>query len=94
MSGVPETVHVENMDHFVRILFEWHQRKVKELEHVLAIPEGVEVHFNTQDPIILQGDMHKGFIMGLSLGLMELGTLPFAAEPDDEDTPPTHEHAH
>lgn len=84
----PETVPVSDLDQFVRHLVAWHQTKVAELEHMLKIPEGVEVTFNEEGPQILKGDLHKGFLIGLSLGLMELGQLPFVFETEDTSFPP------
>jgi hypothetical protein len=83
MNQKPETVVVQDIDQFIQLLNGWHQDKVKTLEHMLSVPEGTEVRFNDEGPQTLTGDMLKGFVIGLSLGLMELGTLPFAAEMDD-----------
>jgi hypothetical protein len=87
-QAIAETVHVEDMDHFIRLLFAWHEDKVKTLEHMLTIPEGTEVIFNEGEPVTLSGDVHKGFVIGLTLGLMELGHLPFAAEAEDSSDDP------
>lgn len=87
MNQKSETVVVSDIDQFIQLLSGWHQNKVKTLEHMLSVPEGIEVTFNDEAPQILSGDLHKGFLMGLSLALMELGTLPFAAEMDVEDKP-------
>ena len=89
MTNQAETLHVQDIDHFIRLLCGWHENKVNTLEHLLTIPEGTEVRFNDEGPQILQGDLHKGFLIGLSLGLMELGTLPFGVEIDDEENPAT-----
>ena len=80
MNQPSETVVVTDIDQFIQLLSGWHQNKVKTLEHILGVPEGTEVTFNEQAPQLLSGDLHKGFIIGLSLALMELGTLPFGAE--------------
>lgn len=88
MTDQADTLHVQDIDHFIALLFAWHENKVKTLEHLLTIPEGTEVTFNDEGPQILTGDMLKGFVIGLSLGLMELGTLPFAAEMDDTPVSP------
>lgn len=88
MTDQAETLHVQDIDHFIRLLCGWHENKVKTLEHLLTIPEGTEVTFNDEGPQILTGDMLKGFTIGLSLGLMELGTLPFAAEMDTTPATP------
>jgi hypothetical protein len=85
MTNKTDTLYIQNIDHFIQLLAGWHQNKVKTLEHMLTVPEGTEVTFNDEGPQILSGDMLKGFVIGLSLGLMELGTLPFSAE--IEETP-------
>lgn len=95
MNQKPETVLVQSIDQFIQLLSGWHQGKVQTLEHMLGMPEGIEVTFNDEAPQILSGDLHKGFLMGLSLALMELGTLPFAAEMDVDDKPaPPDESVH
>jgi hypothetical protein len=88
MNQKPETVVVADIDQFIQLLSGWHESKVKTLEHMLSMPEGVEVTFNNEAPQILSGDLHKGFLMGLSLALMELGTLPFGVEIDDSPAAP------
>ena len=88
MNQTAETVVVADIDQFIQLLFGWHDGKVKVLEHMLSIPEGTEITFNNEGTKILAGDLHKGFIIGLSLALMELGTLPFAAEMDPTPATP------
>lgn len=88
MSQAPQTLIVENIDQFIQLLSGWHEGKVKTLEHMLGMPEGIEVTFNDEAPQILSGDLHKGFLMGLSLALMELGTLPFGVEVEDQPATP------
>lgn len=84
MSQAPQTLIVEDIDQFIQLLSGWHEGKIKTLEHMLGMPEGIEVTFNDEAPQILSGDLHKGFLMGLSLALMELGTLPFGVEVEDQ----------
>lgn len=90
-QSTPETLYVENIDHFIALLFAWHEGKVKTLEHMLTIPEGTEVSFNDEPETALSGDVYKGFLIGLSLALLEFGSLPFMAEPapegDDDEAP-------
>lgn len=86
MSQAPQTLIVEDIDQFIQLLSGWHEGKIKTLEHMLGMPEGIEVTFNDEAPQILSGDLHKGFLMGLSLALMELGTLPFGVEVQDQPT--------
>jgi hypothetical protein len=81
-------VYVNSTEQFIELLMGWHANKVKELEHMLDAPEGIQIAFNEEPPQVLSGDLHKGFIMGVTLGLMQLGILPFHAEgtppPDSE----------
>lgn len=89
MTTKPETLPVEHIDLFIALLFAWHERKVKMVEHMLDIPAGTEATLNEGEPVKLEGDLLKGFQMGLSLALMELGQLPFAAETDPDTVDPT-----
>ena len=79
------TVVVSDLDDFVRTLTGWHTHKVKVLEHMMEIPSGTEVVFNKNAPMVLEGELLKGFCMGIQLALMELGKLPFEAELEEED---------
>lgn len=79
-----DTIAINDLDHFVRTLTGWHNHKVKVLEHMAEIPTGTEVTFNQGPPVVLEGELLKGFCMGLNLALMELGKLPFAVEVEDD----------
>lgn len=85
MTNGPEAYVVEDLDKFVTLLADWHQKKVAMLEHMLKLPEGTEVSFNDKPPAPLEGDMYQGFLIGLNVALMELGTLPFMYEATKED---------
>lgn len=80
MTTPADTIEVESLDMFVRLLQQWHSSKVKVLEHMLEIPTGTEADFEGLGKVNLVGDVRNGFIMGLSLALMELGTLPFVSD--------------
>jgi len=86
-----DTVEIQDLNHFVTALVSWHEKKVKVLEHMLNVPEGVETEMSGQAPIKLIGDALIGFRTGISLALMELGTLPFVTvyEEPNEQSPPT-----
>lgn len=84
MSDQPNTLEVEDLDMFVKLLLQWHTAKVDTLEHMLRIPQGFEVSFNGEAPQILEGDLHAGFTIGLTVALIELGQLPFVARVEDE----------
>ena len=78
-----DTVPVEDLDTFVRLLTEWHNNRKAVLSHMLTIPEGSEVSVNDNEQYVLSGDLLKGFNIGVTTALIELGTLPFAAEFDE-----------
>lgn len=82
----PETVVVNDIDHFIALLFAWHTNKVTLLQHLASVPEGTQMMVGEDEPITLSGDVLAGFKAGLEMALMELGTLPFAAEVDEEPT--------
>ena len=75
-----DTVEVDNIDHFVTILTGWHTNKVKLLQHMIDLPDGTEMESDGGVKLMLSGDVLAGFQAGIALALMELGTLPFAAE--------------
>lgn len=75
-----KTVMVDDLDQFVRVLMAWHANKVAMLRHLQNIPDGTEASKDDEEPVILTGDMLKGFQMGLEVALEEMGTLPFEAE--------------
>jgi hypothetical protein len=75
-----DTVEIDDLDHFVMILSDWHSKRVKTLEHMLGIPEGTVMTTEAGIDITLSGKFLDGFQAGLGLALMELGSLPFAAQ--------------
>lgn len=79
-SPAVETVMIDSLDQFVRALHNWHHNKVQTLKHLQSIPEGTEVSEDDGTPQVLTGDLLKGFILGLTVALSEMGTLPFEAE--------------
>lgn len=89
---------VDDLDTFVRLLFGWHEDKVRVLEHVLEVPEGVTVSYNTEEgetkELVLDGEVRQAFILGVTLGLMELGTLPFQVHADENQEAPNGEVLH
>lgn len=88
MKNVQEIKTVESADEFFRMLQQWHARKVATLEHLLTIPEGSEVQLNDDTTIVLEGENHAAFTVGITTALMEMGTLPFAVINGDEEELP------
>lgn len=87
----PEIIEVTDLDQFVRLLGKWHERGVKNLEHFLKMPEGIEVEVDGNESKVLSGDLHEGFLLGLHFSLMQLGTLPFGVEVDSAEAPATED---
>lgn len=80
-------LEVSELEQFVRLLMNWHSKKVSVLEHMLEIPEGTEVEFSGVGTFALTGEAHNGFQAGLSLALLELGRLPFHVMHEPKPTP-------
>lgn len=90
-TKAPQSLLVETMDDFVRLLTGWHVNKVALLKHLKEIPEGTEVTLDDEGTRVIAGEYRAGFIMGLHIALHELGTLPFEAE--IEEVKPTSQEA-
>lgn len=78
-----DIVSVSDLNQFVALLTQWHGNRKAVLSHMLTIPEGSEVSVNEGETHILEGDLLKGFHIGVTTSLIELGTLPFAVEFDE-----------
>lgn len=85
-----ETIQVDNLNQFVEYLMRWHTTKCNVVRHMQSIPEETGVEFNGEE-LILAGDLRKGFQLGLTVALSELGTLPFAVEAVEETPPAANE---
>lgn len=81
----PETIEVIDIHEFVQLLSGWHSTKVTVLRHMQSIPEGSQVAINDGEMLTLEGKYLLGFQAGLQLALMELGTLPFMFNYEEED---------
>lgn len=77
--ALPDTVAINDLDSFVRVLMAWHGNKVAVVNHMKSIPEGTEVEVGDVTHV-LTGEYLEGFKLGLAVALHELGTLPFVAE--------------
>lgn len=83
-SSTKETLSISDLDSMVTLLSGWHKKEVATLEHMLLIPEGTEVCFGDETPIVLSGDRLTGFQLGISISLLRLGQLPFVAETESD----------
>lgn len=91
-ENTPSMVQVDDLDTFVRALVHWHTTKVQLVERMVSLPEGAKLGLDDQPPMALQGDLLKGFRLGLAYALSELGSLPFTIEPDAGDERPLPGH--
>lgn len=80
-------VMITSLDQFVKMLSAWHSNQVELLTHMLEIPEGTDITADDGAELSLSGDLHKGFLMGLSVALAEMGELPFITDPQDAPEP-------
>ena len=83
---------VTDLDHFITLLTDWHNRQVATVKHLQEVPNGITVVIGDGDDAAkktLEGEFLEGFQLGLGLALNYLGTLPFMAEYVD-DTPTHH----
>lgn len=83
----PATIEIQDLNQFVQVLAGWHEKKVKTLQHMLEMPEGVEMVVSGETPVVLAGDLLKGLKAGIEVALMELGELPFLYETESEAAP-------
>lgn len=89
MSNKPDTVEIGDLNQFVFLLSNWHQDRVAVLKQMMEIPQGFEVELEGEESLPLTGDLHKGFKIGLIVALSELGSLPFVAESNAQETETT-----
>lgn len=79
-----ETIQVNDLQQFVNIMVAWHSRKVKVLEHMLQMPDGIEMQVGDDAVIVLEGVAMQAYKAGINFALMEMGKLPFAVEYEQE----------
>lgn len=63
----------------------WHSEKIQLLRHLATIPSGahVEAKVDGQHQLMtLEGDLLKGFVLGLNAAIEALGALPFGDDPN------------
>lgn len=72
---------VEDLNTFLKKYLPWHKSKIRQLQHMLTVPDGMEVQLGDETTLILTGDALIAFRIGIELCLSELGKLPFNLEP-------------
>ena len=87
-----ELLAVMDLDHFIALLTDWHNRQVATVKHLNNAPQGIKILIGEGEEAkekTLEGEFLEGFQLGIGLALNYLGTLPFMAEYVD-DTPTIH----
>jgi hypothetical protein len=83
----PDIIPVYDLDKFVQTLTAWHANQCAAVQHMLTIPEGSQFEIGEDEAkqsVTLTGDVLVAFKLGIEMTMMQLGTLPFVAEMDDE----------
>ena len=79
----PDVIEVADLDTFVAYMAAWHSERCALVQHFLGIPEDTVFEIGDKK-LTLIGPALEGFRLGIEIAMMQLGTLPFAAEVEDE----------
>jgi hypothetical protein len=82
MQNQEESQVIDDIDAFAAVVLQWHNKCLHELSHTLKVPTGTEVCIDDEPPIVLEGELLKGFLLGIQASLVCIGKLPFFAEDD------------
>ncbi len=87
---VEATASQEDLKEIAQGLIKWHGTKVKNFRTVLDTPKDTEVKLDTGGdvPLVLSGEVLKGFRIGLTIGLEWIEKFPLSIErtaPSDEE---------
>ncbi len=92
MNGTPvshllpeDSIPVENLNDFVRLLAGWHANAVAKVNHLQEVPLDSVFQVENDAEIVMTAPVLAGFKLGVELTMAQLGTLPFAVELDDEE---------
>ncbi len=80
-----------NLQEIAEGLCAWHQQRIKNIDTVLDAPVGTTLQLgkDDNDPIILEGELRKGFRLGLTIAKEWFEKFPLSinrAESADDDT--------
>lgn len=81
-----ELLAVTDLDHFITLLTDWHNRQVATVRHLATVPDGMKIIIGDGDEAkekVLEGEYLEGFQLGIDMALNFLGKLPFMAEYED-----------
>jgi hypothetical protein len=78
---------ISDVQHFGDLVCGWFDQRKHDLNHLLAVPEGMEIELDdSKDPaasktMVLEGDKLVAFRLGVQSALAILGELPFGRMP-------------
>lgn len=79
LAQASETIPVDDLDTFVKVLTAWHTEQCAIVQHLLEVPEGTVFEIGDES-LVLDGEALNGFKFGIEMVMMQLGELPFVAE--------------
>ena len=77
------------IDQLTQLLVAWYQRQIGLLTHLSNVPEGTEVQVGDAEEaeaFLLEGDVLKGYRLGLNMALSNISSLPFIMTPIVEES--------
>lgn len=77
MQNENESVVIDSLDMFAAVVAKWHQSCIRELQYTLKVPEGTELCIDEENPIALEGELLKGYLLGIQTAIVCIGKLPF-----------------
>lgn len=77
------SVAITDLDTFIQLLTAWHAKQVATVQHIYEVPVGTEAVIEGEEPFKMEGDILKGFRLGIDMAMQYLGTLPFTPEYED-----------
>ncbi len=67
---------ITDIDGVVKIISTWHQNMMSQLVHYKALPTGTELQVEDEEPVKLEGDFQKGYLLAMDLALSVAANLP------------------
>lgn len=75
---------------FTKAFHQWHTAKMDMLKHFRSMPSGVVMEVDGAEPLPMEGDLLKGFFVGLDLSMSEFGPSPFGDDAGEDNGQATH----
>lgn len=85
-----EAAEEENLEEMLDGIVDWHESFVASLQHMLHIPEGIEVSLNGSESITMSSDIHKGFIIGVTVAMIEAASFPIVKDDVEDNVEQLH----